>query len=77
MKVDHKYIVNNPEVLLCRAFRLKQRHLFLEKLGRAQYDPKKENYVPLTALIKDTDPEFCKTYAKCNVSDFNIFLKNL
>lgn len=77
MKIDHKSILDNPEVLLSRAFRLKQRHQFLEKMGRAQYDPKKENYVPLTALIKDTDSEFCNTYAKCNVSDFNIFLKTL
>lgn len=77
MKIDHNHILENPEVLLCRVFRIKQRHLFLENLGRAQYDPKKENYVPLTALIKYTDSEFCNTYAKCNVSDFNMFLKTL
>lgn len=62
---------------MCRNFRVKQRHTFLERLGRAQYDPKKENFVPIMALVEDTDIEFCKNYAKCNVSDFNIFLKTL
>lgn len=77
MKISHKTIANNPEVLLSRLHRFKQRHLFLEKLGRAQYDPKKENYIPITALIKDTDVEFCNNYAKCIVDDFNTFLKTL
>ncbi|XP_013200596.1 transcription termination factor 3, mitochondrial [Amyelois transitella] len=77
IKIPHKYILNYPGVLLCRNFKIKQRHLFLEKLGRAQYNSKKENYVPLIALAEDTDIQFCKTYAKCSVSDFNDFLKTL
>lgn len=70
-------LVQYPEVLLCRNFKVKQRHLFLQKLGRAQYDPKKENYVPIMALVENTDTEFCKNYAKCNVDYFNAFLKTL
>lgn len=70
-------ILLHPEVLLCRNFRVKQRHLLLKKLGRDQFDPKKENYVPITALIEGTDADFCKLYAKCSVSDFNVFLKTL
>lgn len=77
MRISHKTIANNPDVLLSRVHRIKQRHLFLEKLGRAQYNPKKESYIPITALVKDTDVEFCKNYAKCVVDDFNMFLKTL
>ncbi|KAG6446236.1 transcription termination factor 3, mitochondrial [Manduca sexta] len=77
MKISHSAILESPEVLLSRNFRIKQRHMFLEKLGRAQYDPKKENYIPVKCLIEDTDVEFCKKYAKSNVDDFNMFLKTL
>ncbi|KAI5641535.1 mTERF domain-containing protein [Phthorimaea operculella] len=77
MKISHSVLLNFPEVLLCRNFRVKQRHLFLQKLGRDQYDPTKENYVPIKALVEDTDVEFCKQYAKCSVNDFNIFLKTM
>ncbi|CAH0726664.1 unnamed protein product, partial [Brenthis ino] len=77
IKVPHLTILHYPNVLLCRNFRVKQRHLFLKSLGRAQYDCNKENYIPIKALVEDTDLEFCKTYAKCNVDDFNIFLKTL
>ncbi|KAM3959066.1 mitochondrial transcription termination factor 3 [Aphomia sociella] len=77
MKIPHSTIVECPDIILCRNFKLKQRHLFLEKLGRAQYNPKKENYVPIIALAEGSDLEFCNKYAKCNIKDFNIFLKTL
>ncbi|PZC78819.1 hypothetical protein B5X24_HaOG217145 [Helicoverpa armigera] len=77
MKIPHENIMETPEILMCRKFRLKQRHLFLEKLGRSQYDPKKPNYIPLKSMIEDTDVEFCRNFAKCSVNDFNIFLKTL
>ncbi|KAF9414697.1 hypothetical protein HW555_007475 [Spodoptera exigua] len=77
MKISHFTIQQNPEILMCRKFRIKQRHLFLEKLGRAQYDPKKENYIPIKSLVEDSDIEFCKNFAKCSVNDFNMFLKTL
>lgn len=77
MKISHQTILKNPEILMCRKFRIKQRHLFLEKLGRSQYNPKKENFVPIKSLIEDTDVEFCKNIAKCTVKDYNIFLKTL
>lgn len=64
-------------MLLCRNFKVKQRHQFLKSLGRAQYDPSKENYVPVKALVEGTDLEFCKNYAKCNIDDLNTFLKTL
>lgn len=77
MNIPHSAILSYPEVLLCRNFKVKQRHLFLQKLGRDQFNPKKENYVPIKALVEGTDVEFCKMYAKCHVSDFNMFLKTL
>ncbi|XP_059048902.1 transcription termination factor 3, mitochondrial [Achroia grisella] len=77
MNIPHETILKSPGVILCRNFKLKQRHLFLEKLGRAQYNPNKENYVPIIALAEGTDLEFCNKYAKTNISDFNIFLKTL
>lgn len=77
MKIPHSTILENPEILLSRNFRIKQRHLFLQKLNRAQYDPKKENYVSIQSLVRNTDIEFCKYYAKCSIDDFNMFLKTL
>ncbi|KAF9823021.1 hypothetical protein SFRURICE_018195 [Spodoptera frugiperda] len=77
MKISHQTIKQSPEVLMCRKFRIKQRHLFLEKLGRSQYDPQKENYIPIKSLVEDSDTEFCKKFAKCSVNDFNTFLKTL
>ncbi|XP_011556216.3 transcription termination factor 3, mitochondrial [Plutella xylostella] len=75
--ISHKTILQYPQILECRKFRIKQRHSFLEKLGRAQYDPTKENFVPIMALAEGTDTDFCKKYAKCSVSDYNLFLKTL
>lgn len=77
MKIPHHRILEDPEVLLSRNFRIKQRHLFLSSLGRAQYDPMKENYVPVKSLVEGTDVDFCKQYGKCNVGDYNLFLKTL
>lgn len=77
MHIPHNQIKRSPEVLLCRNFRLRQRHTFLETLGRAQYDPKNENFIPLKTLVEGTDLEFCTKYAKCSINDFNDFLKTL
>ncbi|XP_022820702.1 transcription termination factor 3, mitochondrial [Spodoptera litura] len=77
MKISHQTIKQNPEILMCRKFRIRQRHLFLEKLGRSQYDPKKENYIPIQSLVEDSDINFCKNVAKCDINDFNSFLKTL
>ncbi|CAG4968012.1 unnamed protein product [Colias eurytheme] len=77
IEIPHEIILKNLNVLEYRNFIVKQRHLFLKKLGRAQYNPTQENYVPITALCVDTDVEFCKKYAKSNVDDFNTFLKTL
>lgn len=77
MKISHKALVKTPEILLCRHFRIQQRNAFLEKIGKAQYDPTKPNFVPLIKLVEGTDADFCFNVAKCTVSDFNLFLKTM
>lgn len=77
IKIPHDIILKYPNSLLCRSFKVKQRHQFLCQLGRAQYDPQKENYIPIMALVEDTDVNFCNKYAKCNIENFNTFLKTL
>ncbi|XP_076329993.1 mitochondrial transcription termination factor 3, partial [Tachypleus tridentatus] len=77
MNIPHKQILRYPGVLLKREFLVRQRHLFLEKLGRAQYNPNEPQYVPLKALVAGTDAEFCNKYAKTSLHIFNEFLKTL
>ncbi|XP_063231578.1 transcription termination factor 3, mitochondrial isoform X2 [Bacillus rossius redtenbacheri] len=77
MKIPHEHIAQCPRVLSSRAFRIKQRHLFLHSLGRAQYNPALECYVSLGSLVDGTDAQFCENVAKTSVDTFNIFLKTL
>ncbi|VEN45867.1 unnamed protein product [Callosobruchus maculatus] len=77
MKIPIETIVEIPEILTCRQSRLKQRHLFLEKLGRAQYNPKKPNYVALASLVADSDSNFATELAKSSITVYNEFLKSL
>lgn len=77
MKLTHQQILDFPQILNCRTFRVKQRHLFLELLGRAQYNPNLEGYISPEALVSGSDSEFCQTVAKSTVEAFNIFLKSI
>lgn len=77
MMISHEHIAASSRILMCREFRIRQRHLFLVALNRAQYNPKKEGYVPLEKLISGTDTQFCDTVAKASVQTFNEFLKTL
>jgi mTERF domain-containing protein len=77
MKLTHQQIVDFPQILMSRTFRLKQRHMFLELLGRAQYNPNLEGYISPKAIVSGTDSEFCQTVAKSTVEAFNIFLKSI
>lgn len=70
-------IIRFPQCLLCRDWKMKERHLYLLMLGRAQYDPKKVHYVSLKALVTGTDSEFCEKVAKTSVVKFNDFLLTL
>lgn len=77
MEIPLEMIVEIPEVLLCRAFRIKQRHLFLKSLGRIQFDPKKPLYISLIDIISGTDAHFSTEVAKSSIQAFNAFLKTL
>lgn len=78
MGLTNKDIMAFP---MCLRYRLasiiKPRHLFLTHLGKAQYDPVKENYVSLHSLLSGRDVVFCENVAKVPVKQFNDFLKTL
>nr|XP_012223666.1 PREDICTED: transcription termination factor 3, mitochondrial [Linepithema humile] len=75
MQLQRDFIVQMPQILLCRKTRLQQRHLFLVEMKRAQYDPSKPMYVSPRALISGTDVDFCRDIAKTTVEVYNAFLK--
>ncbi|KRT78288.1 hypothetical protein AMK59_7401 [Oryctes borbonicus] len=77
MNIPQQMITEWPEVLTCREFRIKQRHLFLEALGKVQYDPKLPNYISLLSLVSGKDSEFAVDIAKSSLQAFNAFLKTL
>lgn len=77
MKIPLDVLVKLPEVLSCREFRIKERHLFLEKLDKAQYNPKLPNYISVLSIISGNDAEFCSEVAKSSVQAYNTFLKSL
>lgn len=77
MNISLERIAAEPELLTCRRKRLMERHSFLSKLGRAQYDPKKPNYIALTTLVSGSDSDFCVEVAKSSVQAYNAFLKSL
>ncbi|CAO2602576.1 Transcription termination factor 3, mitochondrial [Lemmus lemmus] len=77
MNIPHHIIVKFPQVFNTRVFKIKERHLFLVYLGKAQYDPAKPNYVSLDKFVSIPDEVFCKEIAKTSVNDFEKFLKTL
>lgn len=77
MKISQDQIVKSSTILQHREHRIKQRHEFLKLIGKAQYDPTKDLYVPLTQLVAGTDSEFAMNVAKTSYSQFETFLKQL
>lgn len=77
MKIPLSLIEAQPCCLLLRACKMRERHLFLKELGKAQYDPKKPNYVSLSAISKGNDSIFCQEVAKTSIETYNLFLKTL
>lgn len=51
--------------------------MFLDYLGKAQYDPTLPNYIPLDRLVSLTDDAFCTTLAVATLEDFTEFQKTL
>ena len=77
MGIPHEYMVHIPQVFYSREFRIKQRHLFLQKIHKAQYDPEKPNYISLKDLVTGDDLHFATEVAKSSLATFNLFLKTM
>lgn len=77
MHIPHEQILQTPEILTCRQRRLKERHQFLVKLKKDQFDPKKPNYIGLIAMVEDNDGQFATEVAKSSAEEYNMFLKTL
>lgn len=77
MEIPHSQIVKSSSVLQCRPHKIKERHEFLKLIGKAQYDPTKDLYVPLIQLAVGTDREFAINVAKTPYDKFETFLRNL
>lgn len=76
MKLSHQEILRTPEVLLIRQFKIRQRHEFLVKLGRNQYDRTKELYISPGRLCTASNQEFVEDLAKSCMTEYNQFLKS-
>ncbi|TNN61445.1 Transcription termination factor 3, mitochondrial [Liparis tanakae] len=77
MKVPHNLIAKFPQVLNSKYLRVRERHLFLEYLGKAQYDPSLPNYISLDRLVSVPDETFCTEFALATLEDFYLFQKTL
>lgn len=77
MGVPHSLIAKFPQVLNANFLRIKERHSFLEFLGRAHYDPAHPNYISLEHLVSLPDEIFCTEVALASLDDFERFQKTL
>lgn len=77
MNIPHRLIVKFPQVLNSKYLRIRERHLFLQYLGKAQYDPAQSNYVSLDRLVSLPDETFCTEVALATLDDFYLFQKTL
>ncbi len=74
---SHEMIRKFPETLCADQFKVRPRHLFLKKIGRAQYDPKQPRYVSPVALATSDEKEFSTKVAKVPIEVYNEFLKTV
>ncbi|XP_035476846.1 transcription termination factor 3, mitochondrial [Scophthalmus maximus] len=77
MKVPHHLITKFPQVLNTKYLRVRERHLFLNYLGKAQYDPNLPNYISLDRLVSLPNETFCTELASASLEDFYVFQKTL
>lgn len=77
MKIGNAQLAKMPQILNNRLFRIKERHGFLWKIHRAQYDPTKELYVSLNDLCIGSDDEFAEKIAKRPYKEFDSYLRTL
>ncbi|XP_074941554.1 transcription termination factor 3, mitochondrial isoform X2 [Phalacrocorax aristotelis] len=77
MGIPHNMLTHFPQVFNSKLLRIRERHMFLTFLGRAQYDPAQPSYISLDQLVSLPDEVFCTVVAKASMQDFEKFLKTL
>jgi mTERF domain-containing protein len=77
LKFSHEDLMHSPKLLLTALTTLGERVGFLQKLGRAQFNPEKPNFVSADNLIEGDDADFVVRIAKSSVVEFNEYLKTL
>lgn len=77
MGIPHHMLTRFPQVFNSKLLRIRERHMFLAFLGRAQYDPAQPSYISLDQLVSLPDEVFCTEMAKASMQDFEKFLKTL
>ncbi|XP_050826415.1 transcription termination factor 3, mitochondrial [Serinus canaria] len=77
MGIPHHLLTRFPQVFNSKLLRIRERHMFLAFLGRAQYDPAQPSYISLDQLVSLPDEVFCTEIAKASMQDFENFLKTL
>lgn len=74
MNYQLRLLLKYPSILYVDHHKVKEKHLFLHTLGRAQFDPTKENYVCPNDFLLPPE-EFADTVAKSSADMFYKFLK--
>lgn len=77
VKFPHEAFLLCPALFLVRESRLRHRIGFLEKVGKAQFDPTKPNYVSFPMIYEGDDIEFSTKVADSSVLEYNEYLKSL
>lgn len=77
MKISNSQLVQTPQILKSRLFRVKERHGFLKKIGRAQYNTKLELYISLDDLVNGNDEEFMMNIVKRPYEEYDRYLRTL
>ncbi|XP_030377561.1 transcription termination factor 3, mitochondrial [Scaptodrosophila lebanonensis] len=75
MGLSHASLLQWPELLTSREFRLRERHEFLKLLGRAQYDPQKDLYISPGSIVQGNNFYFVRHVAKSDIQTFDLFVK--
>lgn len=74
--LDADEIINNNKIFENKIKTCEHRHDFLKSKGMAQYNSKLANYIFPTKYFCCTDEQFVK-YVKCDIVDYENFLKTL
>lgn len=77
MGLDNEQLVRTPFILIGRHFRIRERHGFLKKIGRAQYDANKPLYISPDSLALVSDEVFAEELAKRTLAQFHEYLRTL